>query len=155
MTIHRKHRSARADKSRVASAYSSRASCTHERDSRRAPAGIPDVRIKRIYDDPAPADGLRVLVDRIWPRGITKQEAALDAWLRDLAPSTELRKWFGHDPSRWSAFHRRYRSELAEHTAELQSLRRRATRERVTLLYGARDKQFNQAAVLAEAICET
>jgi uncharacterized protein YeaO (DUF488 family) len=156
MTMRRKHRSAHADKSRAAtSARSSPACCTHELDSERAPSGTPDVRIKRIYDDLMPGDGFRVLVDRIWPRGITKQEAALDAWLRDLAPSTELRKWFGHDPSRWTAFHKRYRSELAEHTAELKALRRQATRERVTLLYGARDRQFNQAVVLAEAICET
>jgi uncharacterized protein YeaO (DUF488 family) len=116
--------------------------------------GTPDVRTRRIYDDAEPGDGFRVLVDRIWPRGITKQEAALDAWMRELAPSTELRKWFGHDPKRWRVFRTRYRKELARHAAEAEALRKRATQERVTLLYGARDREFNQAVVLAEVIRE-
>jgi uncharacterized protein YeaO (DUF488 family) len=117
-------------------------------------AARPDIRIKRIYDDPMPTDGFRVLVDRIWPRGITKREANLDAWLRELAPSTELRKWFGHDPKRWPAFRERYRLELRERASELVTLRHRAERGRVTLLYGAKDPQFNQAVVLAEVIRE-
>lgn len=116
--------------------------------------GEPDIRIKRIYDDPSPGDGFRVLVDRIWPRGITKEQAALDVWMRDLAPSTELRKWFGHDPQRWPAFRERYRKELARHAAELRALRERALRERVTLLFGAKDPEHNQAVVLAELIGE-
>jgi uncharacterized protein YeaO (DUF488 family) len=126
----------------------------HEPDSKPGAAGQPDIRIKRIYDDSTPADGFRVLVDRIWPRGITKRRADLDAWLRELAPSTELRIWFGHDPKRWSVFRERYRTELGERTPELATLRQRAERERVTLLYGAKDPQVNHAVVLAEAIRE-
>ena len=110
------------------------------------------VRIKRIYDAPARTDGWRVLVDRIWPRGIRKQDAALDEWLHELAPSTELRKWFAHDPERWREFRKRYRAELRQHRDELGVLRERAARRRVTLLYGARDQHFNQAVVLEETL---
>jgi uncharacterized protein YeaO (DUF488 family) len=112
----------------------------------------PDVRVKRIYEKAARSDGVRVLVDRIWPRGVTKRHAALDDWLRELAPSTELRRWFGHDPRRWAEFRTRYRAELRSHAPELDALRRRATRQRVTLVYSARDTQANQAVVLREAI---
>lgn len=108
--------------------------------------------IKRIYDAPARSDGWRVLVDRVWPRGIKKQDAALDEWLREIAPSAELRKWFGHDSKRWPEFRKRYRRELREHASELNTLRQRAARTRVTLLYGARNEQFNQAVVLQEAL---
>jgi uncharacterized protein YeaO (DUF488 family) len=112
------------------------------------------IRVKRIYDAPSPADGCRVLVDRVWPRGIKKQDAALDEWRRELAPSTELRKWFGHDPERWPTFRKRYRAELRKHSAELRALRARAKTQRVTLLYGAKDTEHNQAVVLAEALRE-
>ena len=112
----------------------------------------PDVRIKRIYDEPERSDGVRLLVDRVWPRGVKKRDAALDDWLRELAPSSELRRWFGHDPKRWSEFRTRYRAELRQHVPRLDALRRRAARERVTLLYGAKDTQRNQAVVLQEAI---
>jgi uncharacterized protein YeaO (DUF488 family) len=115
----------------------------------------PDIRIKRIYDAPARSDGWRVLVDRIWPRGISKDSAAVDEWLREIAPSTELRKWFAHDPQRWTEFRRRYRAELRGRTSELNALRQRAARRRVTLLYGARDTQFNQAVVLEETLRST
>ncbi len=111
---------------------------------------MPDLRIKRIYEPASPDDGARVLVDRVWPRGVTKDAAQLALWLRDIAPSTALRKWFGHDPARWSAFRDRYRDELAANepiVAELEALVRRG---RVTLLYGARDEQHNQAVALAE-----
>lgn len=118
-------------------------------------AGERDVRIKRIYDEPARSDGYRVLVDRIWPRGIRKRDAALDEWLRELAPSTGLRKWFNHDPKRWPEFHQRYRTELSQHASALNALRHRAAHRRVTLLYGARDTRFNQAAVLKELIDES
>ena len=110
------------------------------------------VQIKRIYDGRSLSDGHRVLVDRLWPRGITKQDAAIDDWLRELAPSTELREWFGHDPNRWLEFRRRYRAELRQHTSQLNALRKRAARRRVTLIYSARDTLFNQAAVLKEVI---
>lgn len=114
--------------------------------------GEPDIHIKRVYDAPARSDGKRILVDRVWPRGIRKQDAALDAWLRDLAPSTELRKWFAHDPDHWPEFRRRYRAELRKHSPELRALRQQAARQRVTLLYGARDPKFNQAVVLREVL---
>jgi uncharacterized protein YeaO (DUF488 family) len=111
-----------------------------------------DIGIKRIYDAPARSDGYRVLVDRLWPRGVKKQGAALDAWLREIAPSNELRKWFGHEPKRWAPFAKRYRAELALRSSELADLRRRGARQRVTLLYGAKDPQFNQAVVLRDVL---
>jgi uncharacterized protein YeaO (DUF488 family) len=110
------------------------------------------VQIKRIYDAPEHSDGVRVLVDRIWPRGITKKAAALDFWIKDVAPSTELRKWFNHDPERWEGFRQRYRRELRKHSKELATLRAQATKRRVTLLFGARDTEHNQAVVLREAL---
>jgi uncharacterized protein YeaO (DUF488 family) len=115
----------------------------------------PDLRIKRIYEDPGPGDGYRVLVDRLWPRGIRKEQAAVHVWARDLAPSTELLKWFAHDPRRWDKFRQRYAAELSEHPGELIALRRRAAREPVTLLYAARDPQINHARVLRELILGT
>ena len=111
-----------------------------------------DVCIKRIYEKPVRRDGYRVLVDRLWPRGIKKESAALDEWLRDIAPTTQLREWFAHESSRWSAFRDRYLMELDTHSLLLDALRERATRQRVTLLYAARDKKLNHAVVLEEAI---
>lgn len=109
--------------------------------------------IKRIYQPPKRGDGARVLVDRIWPRGVSKDEARLDLWLKDIAPSTELRKWFGHDPERFAEFRKRYRDELAgkdEAIAELAKLRPK----NLTLLYSAHDERHNQAVVLAEYLGE-
>jgi uncharacterized protein YeaO (DUF488 family) len=120
-----------------------------------ASGGDRDVHIKRIYDEPARSDGYRVLVDRIWPRGINKRDADLDEWLRELAPSTKLRKWFDHDPKRWSDFRKRYRAELSQQPSQLYALRHLAAHRRVTLLYGARDRRFNQAVVLKEVIQES
>lgn len=114
-----------------------------------------EVQIKRIYDAPALSDGYRVLVDRIWPRGIKKRDAALDDWLRELAPSTKLRKWFGHDPRRWNEFRERYRLELREQAPRLNALRQEVARRRVTLIYSARDPRHNQAVVLKEVIQES
>ena len=108
-----------------------------------------DLVVKRIYEPPAPGDGQRVLVDRIWPRGVSKQDAALTLWLKDVAPSDELRKWFGHEPGRWSEFQQRYRVELdgnEEAVARLRALLREA---KVTLLYGAHDEEHNNAVALA------
>ncbi|HEY8508158.1 MAG TPA: DUF488 family protein, partial [Steroidobacteraceae bacterium] len=99
-----------------------------------------NIRIKRVYDKPQREDGFRVLVDRLWPRGLRKEEAAVDLWARDLAPSDALRKWFGHDPKRWSGFQTRYRNELRKQTDALNALRERAAEGPVTLLYGARDR---------------
>ena len=111
-----------------------------------------DVRRKRAYEPAAPADGHRVLIDRIWPRGVSRERARLDEWARDLAPSSELRQWFGHDPARFSEFRRRYESELAGQGEKLRELRRRARRGTVTLVYSARDTEHNDAVVLAELL---
>ena len=113
-----------------------------------------DVRIKRVYDPPEPADGARFLVDRLWPRGLTREKLRLDGWLKDLAPSDALRRWFRHDPARWAEFQRRYREELAEKPAALAVLRTAAARGPVTLLYAARDPVHNQAVVLRELLLE-
>jgi uncharacterized protein YeaO (DUF488 family) len=110
----------------------------------------PAIRVKRIHDSPEPEDGARLLVDRIWPRGISKERAALDAWMREVAPSTELRKWFGHDASRWREFKRRYASELSDRRELVDEILELARRRRVTLLYSARDREHNQAIALAE-----
>jgi len=97
-------------------------------------------------------DGYRVLIDRLWPRGVSKQEAQLDEWARELAPSSELRRWFGHDPAKFDEFRRRYREELAAQEETLRELRRRARAGTLTLVYGARDSEHNDAVVLAELL---
>ncbi len=111
-----------------------------------------DIRTKRIYDPPDVADGARVLVDRLWPHGMRKESAALTLWLKDIAPSPELRQWFGHDPVRWPEFARRYRSELAANPAALARLGELARSGRVTLLYGARDAAHNHARIVADVL---
>jgi uncharacterized protein YeaO (DUF488 family) len=112
------------------------------------------VRLQRAYDEPVPDDGHRVLVDRVWPRGRTKEQLQLDTWARDLGPSTQLRKWFGHDPARWAEFEARYQAELAEpaRAQALDALAERARRGPVTLVFGARDREHNQAVVIADEI---
>ena len=105
-----------------------------------------DVQLKRAYEPAEPADGYRVLVDRLWPRGVSKEEAQLDEWARELAPSTELRRWFSHDPARFDEFGRRYRDELAAQATKLNELRGRATGGTVTLVYAARDTEHNEAS---------
>lgn len=111
-----------------------------------------EVRTKRIYEEPSEDDGFRVLVDRIWPRGISRERAQLDAWEADLAPSRELRTWFQHQPERFDKFRRSYVGELHQQRPRLAELRSRARRGAVTLLYAARDPQHNNAAVLAEVL---
>jgi uncharacterized protein YeaO (DUF488 family) len=111
-----------------------------------------DVRIKRAYEPAAATDGRRVLIDRIWPRGVSREQARLDEWARELAPSTELRQWFGHDPDRFAEFSHRYRGELAAQKAKLRELRRRARQGTLTLIYAARDTEHNDAVVLAEIL---
>jgi uncharacterized protein YeaO (DUF488 family) len=111
-----------------------------------------DVVLKRAYEPAAESDGYRVLIDRIWPRGVTKNQARLDEWARELAPSTELRRWFGHDPERFEEFRRRYVEELAAEGEKLDELRDRASSGRVTLVYGAHDREHNDAVVLAELL---
>ena len=110
------------------------------------------VRIKRAYEPAARAAGYRVLIDRIWPRGVSKEEARLDEWARELAPSGELRRWFGHEPAKFGEFRRRYRAELAKHDEKLRELRRRGYRGTLTLVYSARDTEHNDAVVLAELL---
>ena len=107
-------------------------------------------RLKRIYLPPDDGDGTRVLIDRLWPRGVSKAEAHVDTWLKDIAPTAELRKWFGHDPARWSEFRTRYRAELAANDAAVTQLHELAAAGPVTLLYSAHDEQHNQAVVLLD-----
>jgi len=108
------------------------------------------LRLKRVYEPPADGDGLRVLVDRLWPRGLGKREADIDLWLKDVAPSTELRRWFGHDPDRWTEFQHRYRAELRDRGEAVEILRERAGQGVTTLLYAARDEAHNHALVLKD-----
>lgn len=111
-----------------------------------------DVRIKRVYDDPTASDGYRILVDRLWPRGLSKEGAALDEWIRDAGPSNGLRRWFGHDPSRFEEFANRYRAELAGAEAFAELAARLEEHPVVTLLYSARDTAHNQAVVLRDLL---
>lgn len=108
------------------------------------------VAMKRVYEPPAPDDGKRILVDRIWPRGLTKEAAKLDLWLKDIAPSTPLRKWYGHRDDRWQEFRRRYRAELDGDSAQLAELRAWIRKGKVTLVYAAKDSDRSNAAVLLE-----
>lgn len=110
------------------------------------------VSIKRAYEPPAPRDGTRILVDRLWPRGVTKSNAHIAQWMKEIAPSNELRKWFGHDPERWEEFRRRYRAELAQKRELMTELRMLARKGRLTLVYSAHDEAHNQAVVLREAL---
>ena len=111
-----------------------------------------DVRLKRAYDPAAPTDGYRVLIDRLWPRGVSREQAKLDEWEKELAPSTELRQWFGHDPGRFEEFRRRYIEELRSQRPRLTALRRRARDGTLTLVYSAHDTEHNDAVVLAEIL---
>lgn len=113
-----------------------------------------NIRLKRAYDPPEEGDGPRILVDRLWPRGVSKAEAAIDEWVKDIAPSTELRKWFGHDPVRWDEFRNRYRREIGEHPEQLTALRRLARKGPITLVYSARDEVHNDAVVLREFLLD-
>lgn len=109
------------------------------------------VKIKRIYEPAAPEDGQRILVDRLWPRGVAKAEAHIDLWLKDVAPSADLRRWFGHKPERWAEFQKRYLAELKDNPA-FEDLRRLARGKPTALLYGAKDETHNQARVLADRL---
>jgi uncharacterized protein YeaO (DUF488 family) len=111
-----------------------------------------DVRAKRAYDAAETGDGYRVLIDHVWPRGVSHERAQLDEWARELAPSDELRKWFDHDPARFAEFRARYRDELADQSQRLEELRRRARTGTLTIVYAARDRQHNNAVVLSELL---
>lgn len=109
-----------------------------------------EIRIKRVYEKPDKKDGIRILVDRLWPRGLTKEKAAVVLWLKEVAPSTELRKWFGHDPAKWKEFQKRYQQELKNNKEQVEVLKDQAKKGVVTLVYGARDEEHNEALVLKE-----
>jgi uncharacterized protein YeaO (DUF488 family) len=113
-----------------------------------------NVKLKRAYEPPAAEDGIRILVDRLWPRGISKKKAALDQWMRDIAPSAGLRKWFGHDPARWDEFRRRYAKEVHQNAVLLDQLRSFARRGPITLVYSAHDEVHNDAVVLRSLLLQ-
>jgi uncharacterized protein YeaO (DUF488 family) len=111
-----------------------------------------NIKLKRAYEPPAGDDGTRILVDRLWPRGVKKADAAIDDWIKEIAPSTELRKWFGHDSARWQEFRRRYKSEIRQHPDEVERLRALAQRGPVTLVFSAHDEAHNDAVVLRDLL---
>ena len=121
-----------------------------DRMSNRVIAG--NVRLKRAYERPSADDGTRVLIDRLWPRGVKKADAAIDHWVKELSPSTKLRKWFGHDPARWAEFRRRFTAELHQQADQLRKLRDRARHGRITLVYAAHDELHNDAVVLRDVL---
>lgn len=108
------------------------------------------VKLKRAYEPPARGDGTRILIDRLWPRGVSKANAAIDEWIKELAPSTRLRKWFGHDPARWKEFRSRYAAEVQEHPEQLRRLRNLARKKPITLVYSAHDEIHNDAVALRD-----
>lgn len=111
------------------------------------------IQLKRIYEKPEPADGMRVLVDRLWPRGISKEKGKIDLWLKEIAPSAVLRKWFNHDPEKWPAFKEKYHQELEKNPYSYNKLKELLQKEKaVTLLYSAKDQKHNQAVVLKELL---
>jgi uncharacterized protein YeaO (DUF488 family) len=111
-----------------------------------------ELKIKRVYAEPSPDDGKRILVDRLWPRGLTKEKAKVDLWLKEVAPSNELRKWFAHDPKKWPEFKRRYAVELKAQSEPLALLRQETSHGTTTLLYGAKDEEHNEAVALLELL---
>jgi len=110
------------------------------------------VKLKRVYEAPAKEDGTRILVDRLWPRGLTKEKAKVDLWLKEVAPSTELRKWFAHDPAKWHEFQTRYKAELKNNPEQVALLKKEVAKGPATLLYGAKDEQHNEAIVLQQLL---
>jgi uncharacterized protein YeaO (DUF488 family) len=109
------------------------------------------IKLKRVYAEPSPTDGTRILVDRLWPRGLTKEKAAIDLWLKAVAPTNELRKWFSHDPAKWPEFKKRYRAELKQNPEAVATLKQ-AAKGNTTLLFGAKDEEHNEAVVLQELL---
>lgn len=152
MPTRRKRRVDAGSEHGVRRAYSSPACYLHELEPVAARPAARGVQIKRIYEEADPTDGMRVLVDRLWPRGISKRRAAVDDWLADLAPSTALRQWFHYDLRRWSEFSKRYRTELRAQRPLLERLRHGARQRRVTLLYAARTAEANHALVLRDVL---
>ena len=111
-------------------------------------------KIKRVYEKPAKEDGFRILADRLWPRGLTKEKASVDLWLKEIAPSTELRKWFGHDPEKWNEFKKKYVAELKKNKETVSILKEKIKEGTVTILYGARDEEHNEALVILDFLNE-
>jgi uncharacterized protein YeaO (DUF488 family) len=111
-------------------------------------------KIKRVYEKPAKEDGFRILADRLWPRGLTKEKASVDLWLKEIAPSTELRKWFGHDPEKWNEFQKKYVAELKKNKETVSILKEKIKEGPVTILYGARDQVHNEALVILDFLDE-
>lgn len=120
----------------------------------KSPFPASHLRLKRAYAPAEPEDGVRILIDRLWPRGVSKAKAALDDWMKEIAPSSGLRQWFGHDPARWPEFQRRYKSELRQHAEELQHIRALAKAKTVTLVYSAHDEEHNDAVVLKDVLLQ-
>lgn len=114
-----------------------------------------NIQIKRVYDEASESDGKRILVDRLWPRGVSKERAKLDLWLKEVAPSNELRRWFNHDPMKWDEFQARYRDELKANPTAVDKLRKASEAQKLTLLFGARDEEHNEAAVLQAYLQES
>ena len=113
------------------------------------------IKLKRVYEKPSKVDGIRVLVERLWPRGLTKERASGDLWLKDVAPSTELRKWFGHDPAKWEQFRERYAAELKQNKDAVNLLKQKSKEGTITLVYAARDEKHNSAGALKEILEQT
>ncbi len=114
----------------------------------------PTIHLKRAYEEPAPADGRRILVERLWPRGVTREAAHLDAWVKDVAPSPELRKWYAHDPAKWPEFQRRYRAELEDNPTGVEELRQAMGKGPVTFVFAAKDPERNSATLLRAYLLE-
>lgn len=112
--------------------------------------GNMNIKMKRVYEQPDKKDGERILVDRLWPRGLTKEKASVDLWLKEIAPSTELRKWFAHDPNKWKSFRGRYETEIRHNDDLIKVLKQKAREGTITLIYGARDEKHNEALVLKQ-----
>ena len=108
------------------------------------------VKLKRVYEEPSESDGTRILVDRLWPRGLTKEKAKVDVWLKEIAPSTELRKWFNHEPSKWPEFKKRYQAEMSNNTEVLSALKKHLANGKATIVYGAKDEEHNDAVVIKQ-----
>lgn len=110
--------------------------------------------LKRVYAEPSESDGIRILVDRLWPRGLTKERAKVDVWLKEIAPSTELRKWFNHEPNKWPEFQKRYQAEMNNNPESVAALKKYLANGNVTMVYGAKDEQHNDAVVIKQYLAE-
>jgi uncharacterized protein YeaO (DUF488 family) len=120
--------------------------------NRRQKGHAMNINLKRVYEEPSKKDGVRILVDRLWPRGLTKEKAHVDLWLKEVAPSTALRKWYGHDPARWPEFRKRYLAELKKNPDQVALLKQAVAKGHSTLIYGAKDMEHNEAVVLLELL---